>query len=67
VLVSLKKRSAVMGIWFASERWMKPDWESRELSGSVYGIGEGGGASTILYTNVGNGLFAIMSSGIRTI
>jgi hypothetical protein len=41
---------------------MKPSLASRELNERVCGIGEGGGASSILYTKVGNGLFNMMSS-----
>ena len=47
---------------------MKPSLESRALSGSVYGIGEGGEASMILYTKVGNsGLFAMALEEIAII
>lgn len=49
----LKNKPAVMGIWLAVDRWMKPSCASKSVEGKISGSGEGGGWSRILYQKVG--------------
>ena len=60
----LKNKPAVMGIWLAVDRWMKPSCASKSVEGKILGSGEGGGWSRILYQKVGAEAEAIVCDSV---